>query len=569
MPRPPWRRFGVALVVLFASCGGDRAADATPEWDRFVAGFLETYFRADPLFAVYQGRHEFDGQFPDWSEAGLAAWAARLHGLRDSAAGFALEAGDTARVFERDYAVSRIDRELFWLERADWPHRNPEYYSGSMDPNVYLAREYAPLPDRMRSFTRYAANLPAAVAHVRANLKTPMAKAYAQIGNGRFAGLADYLETDVPGVFASVKDSALQREFAGANAAAVKALRELAGWFAEQEKRGTEAYALGPELFRDMLRMTEGVELPFDSLEARGRADLERNVAALSQACARYAAGQSVAECVRRSNAQKPAGGPVEAARRQLDTLEAFVRDRDIVTVLGTERALVRESPPYQRFNSAYIDIPGPYEEGLPSIYYIAPPDPSWSPAEQREYIPSEGNLLFTSVHEVWPGHFLNFLHSNRVKSQFGRVFVGYAFAEGWAHYTEEMMWEAGLGEGSPELHIGQLMNALLRNARYISAIGLHTKGMTVTQSERLFREQAFQDPGTARQQALRGTYDPAYLNYTLGKLMILRLRADWTESRGGQKAWKEFHDRFLSYGGPPIPLVRRAMLGGAVGPVM
>jgi uncharacterized protein (DUF885 family) len=239
------------------------------------------------------------------------------------------------------------------------------------------------------------------------------------------------------------------------------------------------------------------------------------------------------------------------------------------VTVPGTERALVEESPPYQRFNFAYIDIPGPYEKNLPSIYYITPPDPSWSRAEQREYVPSEGDLLFTSVHEVWPGHFLNFLHSNRVESQVGRVFVGYAFAEGWAHYTEEMMLEAGLGKGDPELHIGQLMNALLRNARYLSSIGLHTKGMTVAESERIFREQAFQDAGTARQQALRGTYDPAYLNYTLGKLMILKLQKDWTASRGGQKAWKEFHDRFLSYGGPPIPLVRRAMLGDRAGPVM
>ncbi len=146
--------------------------------------------------------------------------------------------------------------------------------------------------------------------------------------------------------------------------------------------------------------------------------------------------------------------------------------------------------------------------------------------------------------------------------SIFGRVFVGYAFAEGWAHYTEEMMWEAGLGNGDPETHIGQLMNALLRNARYLSAIGLHTKGMTVAQSERLFRE-AYQDAGTARQQAARGTYDPAYLNYTLGKLMIRKLREDWTKDRGGKTAWHDFHDRFLSYGGPPIPLVRQAMVGG------
>ena len=215
------------------------------------------------------------------------------------------------------------------------------------------------------------------------------------------------------------------------------------------------------------------------------------------------------------------------------------------------------------------IDIPGPYERNLPSVYYISPPDPSWSPAERAAYVPGQADLLFTSVHEVWPGHFLNFLHANRAESRFGQVFVGYAFAEGWAHYTEEMMWEAGLGAGDPETHIGQLSNALLRDVRFLSAIGLHTRGMTVAESERMFREQAFQDPGSARQQALRGTYDPAYLNYTLGKLMIRKLRDDWTATRGGRSAWRQFHDEFLSYGGPPIPLVRRAMLGEKGGPAL
>lgn len=268
-------------------------------------------------------------------------------------------------------------------------------------------------------------------------------------------------------------------------------------------------------------------------------------------------------------NAHKPAGGAVAAAREQLDTLEAFVRTRDIVSVPGQERALVHEAPPYQRFNFAYIDIPGPYEKNIPSIYYIAPPDSAWPAAEQAAYVPGVADLLFTSVHEVWPGHFLNFLHSNRAQSKFGQIFVGYAFAEGWAHYTEEMMWEAGLGQGDPEVHIGQLSNALLRNVRYLSAIGLHTKGMTVEESERMFRDQAFQDPGNSRQQAARGTYDPAYLNYTMGKLMIRKLREDWTRERGGQEAWKPFHDAFLSYGGPPIPLVRRAMLGSGAGPAL
>jgi len=161
----------------------------------------------------------------------------------------------------------------------------------------------------------------------------------------------------------------------------------------------------------------------------------------------------------------------------------------------------------------------------------------------------------------VWPGHFLNFLHAKQAKSTFGRIFVGYAFAEGWAHYTEEMMWDAGLGDGDPETHIGQLTNALLRDVRYLSAIGLHTGGMTVDQSRQMFLEEAYQSEGSADQQAARGTYDPAYLNYTMGKLMIRKLREDWIADKGGRKAWKDFHDTFLSFGGPPIPMVRKAMM--------
>jgi uncharacterized protein DUF885 len=564
------RSSGRSLVFfalgLLTACQDRRRAD-TGDWDRFMAGFIETYFEANPTFAVYQGRHEYDGRLPDWTDAGLQRWIARLHQLRDSAATFAMGASDTAKQLERDYLIAVIDRDLFWNERADLPHRNPEFYTGALDPNVYLAREYAPLAERMRAFTRYASNLPAALANARKNLRTPMPKPYAEIGHGRTAGLAEYLEGTVPRVFDSVRDSTLQREFATANAGAVNALKDLSGWFADQAKRGTNSYALGPELFRDMLKMTERVEMPLDSLELLGRRDLDRNLEALKKACAEFAPGRSVKECADRVNAKKPPRGPVRGAEAQLDTLERFVREKDVVSIPGSERALVRESPPYQRFNAAYIDIPGPYEKGLPSIYYIAPPDPSWSPAERAAYIPGEANLLFTSVHEVWPGHFLNFLHANRAKSKFGQVFVGYAYAEGWAHYTEEMMWEAGLGNGSPEVHIGQLLNALLRNVRYLSAIRLHTQGMSVEESERMFREQAFKDPGSARQQAARGTYDPAYLNYTLGKLMIRKLREDWTRDQGGRNAWHRFHDQFLSYGGPPIPLVRRAM-GGSGSPL-
>ena len=555
----------IALLIPVAmSCGGNRMLR---DWDAFATGFLESYFTANPDFAVYQGRHEFDGFLPDWSEAGLRGEIARLHRLRGEVVAFDPTQLDARRRFELDYLLSVIDSDLFWLEKAEGPWRNPAYYGNRLAPDVYLSRTYAPLPDRMQAFSRWARAIPKAVAQIRANLRTPLPKTYVYIGRIRFGGLANYLEDDVPGVFAAVTDPALRAEFENATAEAVQALKELDGWFEAQQPLANDAFALGAELFQEMLRAMERVDVPLGRLEEIGRADLERNLQALEAACGQYAPGRSIRECIGRVQAKKPEGGAVEGARKQLAGLEDFLRAKDLATIPGSERALVEESPPHRRSNAAYIDIPGPYEGGLPSIYYIAPPDLSWTPEEQAAYVPGEADLLFISVHEVWPGHFLQFLHSNRSRSKVGQVFVGYAFAEGWAHYTEEMMWEAGLGNGDPETHIGQLLNALLRNVRYLSTIGLHTKGMTVEESEQMFREKAYQDPGNARQQAARGTYDPAYLNYTLGKLMIRRLREDWTRERGGRAAWRQFHDEFLSYGGPPIPLVRRAMLGEDAGP--
>jgi hypothetical protein len=551
------------LISLAVACAPSDAAKESGDWAEFRDGFLEFYFEANPSFAASQGRHEFDGRLPDWSGNGIRAKTASLHDARDETAAIDPANLEEAERFERELLLARIDRDLFWLEEAEWPWRNPTYYR--LDPNVYLTREYAPLEDRMRAYNRWARAVPEATRQIRANLRTPLPRTYVQIGRIRFGGLARYLEDDVPGVFESVGDQELRREFEEATDAAVRALSDLDAWLEGQALEATDGFALGPELFRAMLWNTERIDTSLEELEAIGRADLERNQATLIEACSGYAPGATVRQCMDRAAANKPDDGPVLEARRQLESLETVLRDRNLVTIPGSERAQVEEAPPHRRSNTAYIDIPGPYENGLPSTYYIAPPDPSWSEEDQAAYIPSLGNLLFISVHEVWPGHFLQFLHANRAPSILGRVFVGYAFAEGWAHYAEELMWEAGLGEDDPEVHIGQLENALLRNVRFLSALGLHTGGMSVEESERMFRDEAFQDPGTARQQAARGTYDPAYLNYTMGKLMIRRLRDDWL-SLQPDATLRDFHDRFLSFGGPPIPLVRKAMLGEATG---
>jgi uncharacterized protein (DUF885 family) len=565
----------LVLSFLIGGCQQQQQQTASPQtsqgadpkaWDTYVEGFLQSYFTAHPDAGVLAGRHEFDGKLPDWTDAGIKREVQRLHAERERALGFKDAALDERQRFERDYLVARIDNDLFWMESVEWPYRNPYFYADALDPDVYVSREYAPLPERLRAYTNYAKNVPAAVEQLRSNLRTPIPRTWVQIGRTTLGGLATFYEKDVASVFASVTDQQLQAEFRTANEAAVKAMKDLDSWLQSQEQSATTNFALGPDRFREMLRATERVDVPLDQLKETGQRDMERNLAALKEACATYAAGQTIQQCVEKAQAQKPEGSPVEAARKQLTDLKAFLAEKNLVTIPGTEEARVAEAPPYKRWNFAYINIPGPYEKGLPSTYYISPPDPTWSQAERDAYVPGRGSLLFTSVHEVWPGHFLQFLHANRSPSKFGQVFVGYAFAEGWAHYTEEMMWDAGLGNNDPEMHIGQLLEALLRNVRFLSAIGMHTGGMTVEESERMFREEGYQDAGNARQQAARGTFDPAYINYTMGKLMIKKLREDWTASRGGRAAWKDFHDQFLKYGGPPIPLVRAAMLGSKDG---
>jgi hypothetical protein len=572
------------------------AAAAASAWDRFVAGFIADYFEAHPTFAASAGRHEHDGRLPDWSRDGLQAEARRLAGARRRAVELGAAVIDPGRRLERELLLAQIDGDLFWLEEAAWPALNPLFYAAPLDPSLYISRDYAPAPVRAKAFIRYAGEVPRAASQVRANLsalesgggpsgrRVALPGTYLDLGASTFAGLAAFCRAEVPSAFRAggACGPALLAEVRAAGEAAAAALDRLAAWFDSQRRlravgggQGADAadYRLGAERLARMLWTTERIDVPLTTIAEAGRRDLERNLDALAEACARYqeggcGSGAGIAACMARVQAAKPPDGPVAAARRQLGRLRRFVEERGLAGIPGTEEARVEEAPPHQRWNSAYIDIPGPFDRHLPAIYYIAPPDPTWSAAERKAYLPGEADLLFVSAHEVWPGHFLQFLHSNRASSDLARLFVGYAFAEGWAHYGEEMLWEAGFGGGDPETHIGQLQNALLRNVRLVVAIGLHTGAMTLPEAEATFREQGFQDTASARQQAARGTFEPAYLNYTLGKLIIRKLRQDWLAAAPG-RAWRDFHDRLLSFGGPPLPLVRAAMLPGDGGPLL
>jgi hypothetical protein len=298
---------------------------------------------------------------------------------------------------------------------------------------------------------------------------------------------------------------------------------------------------------------------------------LDRNTRAILEQAHRVAPKSPASKVISRIHKQKiKADQVLSTATEQVATLRKFLLEKDIVAIPSDEESRVKESPAFMRWNTAFLISAGEFEaKPLPSFYYISPPDPSWPAAERYDYLPYRGELLATTIHEVWPGHFLQYLHEKRNRSAILKTFCSYSMQEGWAHYAEEMMREQGAMGDDPALLIGQISDALLRNVRYLSAIGLHTGGMTVEQALALFKSKAFADTATAKQQAVRGTFDPGYLNYTLGKLMILKLRDDVKKVEGTKFSLRKFHDTFLSFGCAPIPLIRRAMLGENAGPVL
>lgn len=542
----------------------DPSVAARAAWTEFASSFIESYFKSHPFFAVQAGRHEYDGQMSDWSAEGFQKEIERLKQLRTQAAGLSPDPLEPAQRFEREYLLSVIDNDLFWLDQARAPFKNPAWYINNLDPEVYLGREYAPLEKRLAGYIGYARAIPRLCTEIRGNLQTPLAKPLIERGIAGFGGFAQFFRNDVPKAFAAIKDEQAQKELAEANSAAAKAMEDLKNWLVSERKNGTDAFALGEPLYAAMLKQTERVDVPVADIEAIGRQDLERNTAALKAACAEFLPKGTIRACIDKMSANKPKGGAVEGARVLLKDLKAFLIEKDVVTIPGTEEALVAESPPYNRGNFAYINIPGPYEKGVASVYNISPPDGKWSLRERQAYIPGIAKLTFTSAHEVWPGHFLQFLHANRNPSKIAALWVGYAYAEGWAHYTEEMMMEAGWGAGDPRIRMAYLQEALVRLSRYMVSMGIHRGKMTLSEGQALFEEKALMRPVAARREAERGVFDPGYMLYTLGKFQIRELREKMQkQSAEGSFALGDFHNELLSYGSVPIKIIAE-MMGAA-----
>jgi uncharacterized protein (DUF885 family) len=567
----------LALVAALFACGPRPSARApTPAqveraYDALADRLYWGFFEFDPADGVELGWHKYDGRLPDRAPGALRAEIARLEQAeRDLTAIPAADLSPPKRL-ERDVLLTKVRSSLFDLVDLDVYHKNPMAYSGAIALSQYVIRDYASLSVRAEAVTKVCQALPAYLAQARANLDPHMPLTFVQTALLQTRGRIDFISTDLRRHFNQPGALADPEAFNESLDLCVSALADHAEWLEQHTRIANDDYALGEQRFLAMLEVTQGVHADLATLERLAEADLERNTAAITAAAHELDPDRPVADVIREAADDKPEPDQVLAeATSQAAELRQFILDHRIATIPSDETASVRPSPPFQRYNFAFLDAAGPFEEkALASYYYISPPDPSWPAEEQRAYLAPRADLFFTTAHELWPGHFLHHLHRNRNPSRILKSFCTYSSNEGWAHYTEEMMYDAGAGGQTPRQHIGQLKEALLRDVRFLVAIGEHTHGMTVAQATAMFQDKAFVDPGNARQQAVRGTFDPMFLSYTLGKLMIMKLREDWKAKQGAAYSLAGFHDAYLENGCAPIPLIRRDMLGDDSGPVL
>jgi uncharacterized protein (DUF885 family) len=563
-------RHAVLLLVACSSTAktGPATVDDLPQrFDDLTQAIVQHIYQLEPWTAVTLGAHELDGKLPDRSPAGLAQATTQLEHDRATLENTAPSTLSGRQREERDVLLQAVRERLFTLVDLDAYRTNPIAYSDAIDLDAYIVRDYAPIGQRAAAVAALCKALPAYLAQARSNLRTPIPRTWIDTALLQTRGYVDFVDHDIRDELARAR-LANQADIGAALDTCKAALTEHATWLVTQQPHGTAQFALGEAKLLKMLAETQGVTADLAHLQAIADADLLRNTAALEAAAHELDPRHPVRDVVATAAEDRPAATQVlDVATQQAESLRAFIVEHHIITIPGDDVALVRPSPPFQRWNFAFLDSPGPFERTrLPSYYYISPPDPSWPEAEQRAYVAPRNDLLFTTVHEVYPGHFIHALHIRKNPSRVLQSFRTYSTGEGWAHYAEEMMFDAGVGDHTPQARIGMLKEALLRNVRFVVALGEHTGKLTVDQATQLFRDKGFVDPGNARQQAVRGTFDPMFLSYTLGKLMIRKLHDDWHKLHP-EASLGDFHDAFLSHACAPIPVIRAAMLGPDAGP--
>ena len=537
-----------------------------------IQEFLTSLYETHPTLASSLGLHDYDGRVPDLSERGRAGRTSVLRGQAARAAAILPDAGP-ARDERHDATLLRlaIDEELFELESLRDYERNPLAYAGVIDVSNYVKRDYAPLERRIESLTEHLRQIPGVLAAARGTLRPPLPRPFIDTALDVYGGTVTYHEGELPAAV-QAGQAASRAAFERANTDALASLRSFLQYLTDELRpKAIEDFAIGEDRFRAMLRLGEMVDLDLDRLLEIGRQDLAENTQRLRTACEIAAPGMAVRDAIKRQGTDHPpADRLIDEAARVLDELRAFVQTSGIVTIPSDVPARVEPTPPFLRWAFAMMDTAGPFEPSSDSFYYVTPPEPGWTAAATEEWLTKfdYATLRDVGIHEVYPGHYVHFLHIRGAGRPLRQVLTSYAFVEGWAHDCEQLMIEQGFRPDDTALRIAQASEALLRDVRFIAAIEMHTRGLRVEDAARLFVEHAYLEPLPAEKEAVRGTFDPGYLNYTLGKLMMRRLREDVRAREGARFDLRAFHDALLGLGAPPVPLARRTLLGDETNPL-
>ena len=539
------------------------SSSAAPnELDRLERVIVDHLFVLQPSYAVGLGLHEYDGRLPDLSPEGTDRWVRTADELLARLARVPRDSLPTPRKTDAFLLGLLLESPLFDLRAVSDLERNPMNYLGAVSLTAYLSREYAPVPQRVRAIVEVFNQTPRLLRTGRDRLRGPLPKPFLDLSLAIGSGL--------PAHFAEAEEFAkranLDDQVRAAREPAEAAVAEFLSWLREYHlPKAVPDFALGPNLYQQLLFVREGIEAPFEEIRRAGTVDLARNQARLEEIARE--AHRPVPQLLEELTQTHPTAAElIPTARSFVEETRRFVEEKELVTVPEEATCRVEETPVWGRaLSTASMNPPGPFDTtSTEGVYYVTPVDAKWTERQQEEWLRSLNVPILrnTTVHEVYPGHYLQFLHFRRSPGSLARkVYLSPSFVEGWAHYTEQLAVEKDVGRGDRLAEVAQIHDALLRNCRLLVSIGLHTGGMTLEAATQLFQTEAHMERLPAEREAIRGTFNPEYFCYTLGKLAILDARSRLLASRFGGNL-RAFHDTLLGLGCPPIGLLESLLEG-------
>ena len=543
---------------------------AAEPFPHFVDDYLNYLYEAHPTSATMDGVHIHDDLLEDFRRPAIETHLSALAGFARRLDAIPVANLPEVEQIEHGIITSNVRARQFEFEEVRSWERNPHPYAETLASSLAAQAifDYAPEGERARRVLSKLRQTPRLIQAARENIKEPPAM-FVKVGLDTLRGVMSFIDTDLPRAFHNLDDLHLLADLADASTEAVQSIGSYVEYLeTEIRPKAKASFRLGQERFEQKLRLEEGISLSVDRLLAIAERELHATQEEFRTVAGRLNGGDPIESWRKAKHEMHPEPGKLLAtAREQLGELQTFLQRNSVVTMGEESTVQVAATPDFFRWSFASMWTPGPFEtRATRAMYYLTDADPSWPRERQLEHLRDFNipTLWTISIHEVFPGHYLHYQHLRKVESKVRRstLFTPASYIEGWAHYCEQMMLEVGFGRRDHTMKLGQLAEALVRLARFVVGIRLHTDDWSVEQGVRFFRDEAFLEESSARREAERGTFDPTYLVYTAGKLAMLKLRRDWQEQQGGKASLRTFHDTLLSHGSAPFWALRRLMLG-------